>query len=113
MYKRRGLGEGHSLRVISGKAAEYKQFRIGNEKGLGGIGIFLTKKWVDKVTNISSVSDRMIVINILVQGNISVYATQLGLDDSQTDFYMIALSLLLERLGRRKLQLRQETLMVT
>ena len=32
-----------SVRMISRKVAEYKLFRIGNEKGLG-VGIFLVKK---------------------------------------------------------------------
>ena len=33
--------------MVSGKAAEYKVFWIGNEKGLGGIGLSLAKKLVD------------------------------------------------------------------
>lgn len=57
---------------------------IGNRKGLRGVGIFLTKNWVDKVIDISISSDRMSVIKLLVQENInsviSVYASQDGLD---------------------------------
>ena len=52
---------GKSMRIISGKTAQYKLLWIGNEKGLGEVGIFLAKKWADKVINISRVSDRMIV----------------------------------------------------
>ena len=52
----------------------------------------MVKRWVDKVIDISGISDRMIVIKVLVQGIvisiISVYATQCGLDDIQKgDFY--------------------------
>ena len=38
--------------MISRKAAEYKQFWIGNENGLGEVGIFLVKTWVDKVIDV-------------------------------------------------------------
>ena len=48
---------GKSVTMISGKAAKYKLFWIGNKKGLGGYCIFLAYKWVDKVTDISRVSD--------------------------------------------------------
>ena len=35
--------------MISGKAAQYKLFGIWYEKGLGGEGIFLTEKCLDKL----------------------------------------------------------------
>ena len=66
----------------SGKATQYKL------KG-SGAGIFLPKKWVDKVIDMSKISDRMIAIKALVQGIIisviSVYAPHRGLGDSQKD----------------------------
>ena len=37
------------VRMIGKKVAEYNLFRIGNEKSLGGVQIFLAKKWVDKL----------------------------------------------------------------
>lgn len=37
------------VRTIGKKAAEYNLFRIGNEKSLGGVHIFLAKKWIDKL----------------------------------------------------------------
>ena len=52
------------MRIISQKAAQCKLLWIRNEKG--SVGIFLAKKWVDKVINISRVSDRMIVNKVLV-----------------------------------------------
>ena len=55
--------------MISGKAAEYKLFSMGNEKDLGRKRIFLAKKWIDKV------NDGMNLIKVLVQGVIiSVYS---------------------------------------
>ena len=73
--------------MINGKAADYKQFLIGNERGLRGEE-FLTRKWVDKV---SRLSDRMIVklwVQVISFSTISDYAPPCGLDDSQRDnFY--------------------------
>ena len=53
--------KGKSVRIYYGKAAQYKLLWIWNGKGFVGVGIFLAKTWVDKVTNISRVSDKMIV----------------------------------------------------
>ena len=55
----------------------------------------MAKKWVEKVINISRVSDRMIFnkvflqrIIILLISNLTVYTPQCGLDDSEKDdFY--------------------------
>ena len=68
---------GKLVRMIIGKAAQYKLFWKQNEKVLGGVRIFL--EWVYEFIDISRVSDRMIVIRVLVQGIvlvISVYAPQ-------------------------------------
>ena len=84
-----------SVRIISGKSAQYKLFWAGIGKGLGEVGIFLAKKWVDKIINISRASDRMIVNKVLTQriiisliSDLTVYAPQCGLNNSQKDdFY--------------------------
>ena len=55
----------------------------------------MTKKWVDKVIDMIKVSDRMIIINVMVKriiisltSDLTVYAPQYGLGDSQkSDFY--------------------------
>ena len=56
--------------------------------------IFFAKEWVDKVIVISRAIDRMIVIKVLVQriiisltSDLTAYAPQCGLDDSQKDFH--------------------------
>ena len=75
---------GKSVKMISGNAAQYKLFWIENEMGLG-VRILLTKICVDKVNDISRVTDRIIVKKVLVQEMIiviiSVYTPQCGLDD--------------------------------
>ena len=38
-----------STRMISRKAAQIALFLIENEERLGGVGIFLAKKWVESV----------------------------------------------------------------
>ena len=81
------------MRIISDKAAQYKLLWIGN--GKGSVGVFLAKKWAEKVINIIRVSDRMIVNKVFVQwviisliSDLTVYAPQCGLDYSQKDdFY--------------------------
>ena len=64
---------GKSVRKISGKAAEYKLFWIENGKDLGGVGIFLAKEWVDKVIDVSRVSDRMIVVKVYIGSKYYMY----------------------------------------
>lgn len=55
-----------------------------------GVGIFLAKERVYKVINISTESDRMIVIKVLVQGilisMILIYATQFSFDNQKNYF---------------------------
>ena len=48
--------------MIEGKSTRYKLFWMGNDKGTGGVGIFLSEKWVDKVIDVNRVSDRIINI---------------------------------------------------
>ena len=86
--------KGKSVRIYYGKAAQYKLLWIWNGKGFVGVGIFLAKKWVDKVTNISRVSDKMIANKVFVQriiisliSDLTVYAPQCGLDSQKDDFY--------------------------
>ena len=50
------------VRMIRGKAAQFKPFWIGNEKLLPRVGIFLAKKWVDKLIHMSRDKDRLIGI---------------------------------------------------
>ena len=91
------------MRIINGRAGQYKLLWIRNGKGLRGVGISLAKKWVDKVINISRVSDRMIVNKVLIQriiisltSDLTVYILQSGLDDGQKDNFCDSLVMSLE-----------------
>ena len=61
-------------------------FWVGNCKGMGGVGILLTEKWVEAVFDIKHVSDRIMFIKFIVGKSIvtalSVYAPLAGLDDN-------------------------------
>ena len=92
------------MRIISEKTAQYKLLWIGN--GQGSVGIFLAEKWVDKVINISRVSDRMIVNKVFAQkiiisliSDLTVYAPQCGLDYSQKDDFYDSLVNVASKLG--------------
>ena len=94
------------MRIISQKAAQCKLLWIRNEKG--SVGIFLAKKWVDKVINISTGSDRMIVNKVFVQRTIisliydlTVYTPQCGLDYSQKDDFYDSLIKTVKKLGEK------------
>ena len=81
-----------SVRMIEGKKARYKLFWIGNEKGTSGVGIFVAEKWIDKVIDIKRVSDRIMLIKLMIGETIftviSVYAPQCGLNEEVKDeFY--------------------------
>ena len=70
---------------------------VGNVDGTGGFGVLLAEKWLDKVFDIKRVSDRIILIKLVVGERVvsilSVYAPQAGLDDSSKDtFYENLLS---------------------
>ena len=53
-------------RMIDGKDARYKCFWIGNEPGIGVVGVLLEEKWIDKVFDSKPVSDRLMMIKIIV-----------------------------------------------
>ena len=82
---------GASTRFIRGKDSRYKFFWIGNVKGTGGVGILLAEKWVENVHDIKRISDRIMLLKLLIGNTVftvlSVYAPQFGLDDSIKDTF--------------------------
>ena len=77
--------------MITGKDSGYKLLWSGNEDGTNGVGFLLAEAWVDKVFDVLRVSDRIMLIKIIVGEYVftiqSVYAPQCGLDDSvKTEF---------------------------
>ena len=77
---------GESARLIEGKDTIYKLFWAGNDHGSNGVGIFLAEIWTEKVFDIRRVSDRIMLIKLILGEEIltviSIYAPQTGLENS-------------------------------
>ena len=77
--------------MITGKDSRYKFFWVGNDRGTGSVGVLLAEKWVEKVYDVSHISDRLIVIKLVINEMIvsvlSVYAPQVGLDEASKDAF--------------------------
>ena len=58
---------------------------------MGGVEILLAEKWVEAIFDAKRVSDRIMLIRLVVGKSIvtvlSVYAPQAGLDDSVKDLF--------------------------
>ena len=78
-------------RQIQGKNSTYKFFWCGNSSGLGGAGVLIAEKWVDKVVGVERISDRIILIRVRLGKAtftfISVYAPQCGLPEAVKDSF--------------------------
>ena len=57
---------GGHCRIIKGKDSRYKLFWSGNSKGTAGVGVFVAEKWIEKVFEVKRVSDRIILVKIIV-----------------------------------------------
>ena len=82
----------NQTRLIKGKDSTFKFFWCGKERGQGGAGFLLVEKWVDKVFDVLRISDRIILIRLVigkvVYTFLSVYAPQAGLQEAEKDrFY--------------------------
>ena len=81
---------GASARLVEGKGSRYKMFWEGNYKGMGGVAILLAEKWVDAISDVKRVSDRIMLIKLVVGKSIvtviSFYAPQAGLDSAKDLF---------------------------
>ena len=82
---------GASARLVEGKDSRYKMFWVVNDKGMGGVRILLVEKLVEAIFDVKHVSDRFMLI-ILVVGKsvvtvLSVNAPQAGLNDTVKDLF--------------------------
>ena len=83
---------GGHCRIVMGKDSRYKLFWSGNNKGTAGVGVFVAEKWIEKVFEVKRVSDRIILVKIIVGQRVlcllSVYAPQCGLSDSTKGYIL-------------------------
>ena len=98
---------GASARYITGKDSRYKFFWVGNDQGTSGVGVLLAEKWVDKVYDVKRVSDRIMLIKLLVGETIltvlSVYAPQTGLEESVKDEFYNSLQIVISAIPDKEL----------
>ena len=98
---------GASARHIIGKDSRYKFFWVGNNQGTSGIGVLLAEKWVNKVYDIKRVSDRIMLIKLLVGEVVltvlSVYAPQTGLEESTKDAFYDSLQTVISELPDKEI----------
>ena len=98
---------GASARHITGKDSRYKFFWVGNNQGTSGVGVLLAEKWVDKVYDIKRVSDRIMLIKLLVGEAVltvlSVYAPQTGLEESTKDAFYDSLQTVISELPDKEI----------
>ena len=82
---------GGSWRTIKGKDTRYKLYWSGNDKGTAGVGVFAAEEWIEKVFEVQRVSDRIILVKLIVGQRVftflSVYAPQSGLSDEVKDLF--------------------------
>ena len=82
---------GASARLVEGKDSRFKLFQAGNDKSMGGVGILLAESWVETILDVKHVSDRVMLIKLVVGKSIVivllVYDPQSGLDDSVKDMF--------------------------
>ena len=71
------------------------------------MGVRLAEKWIDKVYDIKQVSDRIILIKLLVEDAaltvLSVYASQAGLEDSTKDAFYDCLQTVIFKLPHKEI----------
>jgi len=56
----------NQTRFIKGKDSHYKFYWCGNKEGQGGAGILLAEHWVDKVFEVVRISDRIILLRLVI-----------------------------------------------
>ena len=95
--------KGGSARLVAGKDSIFKIFWVGSSTGSGGVGIAVHKKWIENVSEVNRVSERIIMLKLAFEGNIlcvlSCYAPQSGLTvEEKTKFYddLLAISARIE-----------------
>ena len=74
--------ERDQAKLIEGKDTSMKLYWCGNDRGHGGVGILLALKWIDKVICVRRISDRIILLKMIIGKQIyafiSLYAPQVG-----------------------------------
>ena len=80
-----------NYRIIKGKDTRYKLYWSGNDNGTADVGVFLAEEWIEKVFKVQRVSDRILLVKLVVGQRVvtllSVYSPQSGLSDVDKDLF--------------------------
>ena len=79
---------GGHCRIIKCKDSRYKLFWSRNSKGTAGVGVFVAEKWIEKVFEVKRVSDRIILVKIIVGQRVLCFLSVCGLSDSMREFFV-------------------------
>ena len=82
-----GGTDANQARAIVDKDSKYKLYWCGCQQGLGGVGILLAEKWIDKVLRVERFTERVMLLRLIIDGVIfsffSLYAPQAGLPEAE------------------------------
>ena len=88
--------ERRGCKTLGGEGMRYKLFWKGSERGVGGVGIFAAEQYIDKVVEVRRVSDRVIILKVLlgktVLNVISAYAPQAGRPNEEKEEFWVLLA---------------------
>ena len=74
-----------------GHLSRYKLYWSGNDKSTAGVGVFVADEWTEKVFEVQRVSDRIILVKLIVDQCVvtflSVYAPQSDQSDEVKDLF--------------------------
>ena len=95
---------GGSSRIIKGRDTRCKLCWSGNDKGTAGVGVFVVEEWIEKVFEVQRVSDRIILVKLIVDERVitflSVYSPQSGLSDEDKDLFVVQLRAMTARIPK-------------
>ena len=84
--------KGGSARMLEGEGFSYKFYWMGCEEGVGGVGVLVAERWIEKVIEVRRVNERILVVRLMIGNSIvnliSVYAPQVGRSiEDKEEFY--------------------------
>jgi hypothetical protein len=83
--------KGGSARLLNGSGVSYKLFWVGSKEAIGGVGIVVAERWVEKAMKVDRINDRLLVVKIGIGSRIwnivSAYAPQAGRSEQEKDTF--------------------------
>ena len=87
--------------------ARYKLYWSENDKGTAGVGVFVAEEWIEKVFEVQRVSNRIILVKLIVGQRVvtflSLYAPQSAQSDEIKDMFFDQLRALTARIPASEL----------